>query len=290
MKYAFLILNYNTENQTEECINEILHHTSNIEDKRIFVLDNGSSNSNLKEKIQVHFLENKNITFFYNEKNIGFANGNNFLYEKAKCEYDADFYIFLNNDVYIVSNDFCQQINDEYSNSGFCVLGPRIILGNNTIDSCTFDKPSISSVKKEYVYWKTINLLSKLHLAVPFAYFIMLNNILKKYLHKNKKIKLDKSRRRENVLLQGACLVFSKKFFDYYNEPFDKRTFLYKEEELLFLRCLKYDLSTVFLPSLIVFHEGAVSTVKNTKKNQLFAFRARYYLESLRILIKELEN
>ncbi len=288
MKYAFIVLNYNTEKQTLTCIEEILRHTTKINEKRVFILDNGSNNSRLKDDVESLFYDNNNILFFYSEKNLGFARGNNYLYKIAKETFDPDFYIFLNNDVYIVSNDFCCQLRDEYCQSKFSVLGPRIILGNNTIDACSFDLPSVAEVKKEILYWKTIKFLAKIHLATPFVYSKIAKDLICKYLHLSGYQRIDKSKRRENVLLQGACLVFSREYFKCYAEPFDNRTFLYKEEELVLLRCIKKSMKTVFSPSMIVYHEGGVSTIKNRNKNQLFAFRADYYIMSLTILLNEL--
>lgn len=212
------------------------------------------------------------------------------MYKKIEeSGFDADFYIFLNNDVYLVSNDFCQQIQDEYEKSNFSVLGPRIILGNNCIDSCPFELPSSDKIKSEIKYWKYSELFSSLHLINVFLLLNRVKNFIKKFSSKRVAL-IDKSERRENVLLHGACLVFSRRYFEFYEEPFDSRTFLYKEEELLFLRLLKKNLVSVFQPNLIVFHEGGASTVKNKNMNQIFKFRAEHYVNSLKILLSEMES
>lgn len=203
--------------------------------------------------------------------------------------FNADFYVFLNNDVYLVSNDFSKQIQDEYNRSKFSVLGPRIILGNNFIDSCPFSLPSMQELKKQISYWKAAKLFSRLRFIKLFLFFNRIYAFAVKVIGKKSSF-ICKSERKENVLLHGACLIFSNEYFRFYKKPFDPRTFLYKEEELLYIRLLKKDLLSVFEPNLVVFHEGGSSTVKNRGLNGLFRFRAEHYLKSLTILKSELES
>lgn len=293
MKFAFIILNYNTNEQTEKCIDAILERVNDLEDFKIAVLDNGSKDSSCKYLIDNkyhNFVWGGQLVFIESKENLGFAGGNNLMYGKIlQTGFKADFFVFLNNDVYLVSNDFCKQIHDEYKKSNFSVLGPRIILGNNCIDACPFELPSQDKIKNEIKYWKYAEFFSSLRLINIFLFFSRVKNLLKKNF--SRKIPLiDKSKRKENVVLHGACLVFSRRYFEFYEEPFDSRTFLYKEEELLFLRLLKKNLVSVFQPNLIAFHEGGASTVKNKNMNQIFKFRARNYINSLKILLSEMES
>ena len=292
MKFAFLILNYNTSSQTEKCIDSIVERNSKIEFK-IGLLDNGSKDSSCAELVESKYknlVRGGRLLFVESKKNLGFAGGNNFMFDKIlNSGFNADFYVFLNNDVYLVSNDFCQQIQDEYSRSKFSVLGPRIILGNNCIDSCPFSLPSMQELKKQIFYWKAARLFSVLRLIKMFLFVNKVYTFLRKIRGKKSSF-VCKSECKENVLLHGACLVFSNEYFRFYEEPFDTRTFLYKEEELLYMRLLKRKLISVFEPNLIVFHEGGSSTVKNRDLNGLFRFRAEHYLKSLGILKSELES
>ena len=293
MKFAFIVLNYNTAEQTEKCIDSILERAGKIEDFKIGLLDNGSRDCSCRELVERKYKfvgERGGLLFIESKTNLGFAGGNNLMFnEIKKTEFNADFFIFLNNDVYLVSNDFCKQIEFEYKKSNFGVLAPRIILGSGYIDQCPFDLPSEKSVRNEISYWKSANFFSSLHLIKLFLLMVRVKNFVKRVYGQKLKL-VNKSDRKENVLLHGACLVFSKTFFDFYKEPFDTRTFLYKEEELLFLRILRKKLISVFLPNLIVFHEGGSSSVKNKNLNQIFKFRAENYLNSLNILLSEIKD
>lgn len=287
MKICFLILHFNTPEQTLNCVDSILTHTEEIQDKCIAILDNGSSEDEISKTVKQRYSENI-VLLFKSEKNLGFANGNNYLLEQVKQIDDFDFYVFLNNDVYIVSNDFCTLIEKEYKKSQFAILGPRIILGNNTIDSCPFEIAGKDEIKHEICFWKRAYFFANLHCAKIYLKFISIKNFCAKKLFLKKKVFIDKAHRKENVLLHGACLIFSKRYFEFYREAFDPRTFLYKEEELLYLRCKRKNLLTIFAPDLIVYHEGGVSTTRKKNLNQIYIFRAQHYLNSLNILFQEL--
>ena len=138
MKFAFIVLNYNTAEQTEKCIDSILERAGKIEDFKIGLLDNGSRDCSCRELVERKYKfvgEGGGLLFIESKTNLGFAGGNNLMFnEIKKTEFNADFFIFLNNDVDLVSNDFCKQIEFGYKKSNFGVLAPRIILGSGYID------------------------------------------------------------------------------------------------------------------------------------------------------------
>ena len=52
MKCAFIVLNYNTAEQTEKCIDSILERAGKIEDFKIGLLDNGSRDCSCRELVE----------------------------------------------------------------------------------------------------------------------------------------------------------------------------------------------------------------------------------------------
>lgn len=52
MKFAFIVLNYNTAEQTEKCIDSILERAGKIEDFKIGLLDNGSRDCSCRELVE----------------------------------------------------------------------------------------------------------------------------------------------------------------------------------------------------------------------------------------------
>ena len=86
-------------------------------------------------------------------------------------------------------------------------------------------------------------------------------------------------------------MVFSPSYMEQYEEAFDPRTFLYKEEELVYLRCRKNGLKTVYNPELQIRHLEDVSTnsVSSSRRKKIM-FWLENQIDSLNILIAELKN
>ncbi|EMF0409107.1 glycosyltransferase, partial [Enterococcus faecium] len=70
---GFEVLHYETINETIQCVESIL---SNVINPVIVVVDNASSNNSGNELIE-KFKSYDNVFVLINEKNLGFAKGNN---------------------------------------------------------------------------------------------------------------------------------------------------------------------------------------------------------------------
>ena len=70
------------------------------------------------------------------------------------------------------------------------------------------------------------------------------------------------------MLFCMVAVLFSLQDIFQYQEAFNPKTFLYKEEELLYLRCKKADLKIVYNPKLIIKHleDAATNSVNRQKK------------------------
>jgi GT2 family glycosyltransferase len=104
-KFAILILNWNSIDLTVDCIKSILR--SKYENYEIYCLDNGSKKREdlILKKI---FGKNKKIKVLRVEKNLGFAEGNNYVFSKINKGFD--FVFLLNNDT-IVNKKILGEIN-----------------------------------------------------------------------------------------------------------------------------------------------------------------------------------
>ncbi|MEG2745733.1 MAG: glycosyltransferase [Gordonibacter sp.] len=253
MNYAFLILHYQNVELTRSCVESILSNPSSSK-PFILIVDNASPNGSgvcLKQD----YANNQQVEVLLNKKNLGFAKGNNVGLRYLNETYSPEFIVMLNNDVEIISTDFCQAIKDEYVRSEFAVLGPRIILLGDKQDLYGFEPAPISSLVKSLV-----SLSAKRVLCVVGA-----ERIIRKIEAQNDadtasqsgliKRKLTYQR---DVVLNGCCLVFSKKYFNEYS-GIDDRTTMYKEEQLLYLRIKKKELRSIYNPELVVFHNASSS-------------------------------
>ena len=96
--------------------------------------------------------------------------------------------------------------------------------------------------------------------------------------------------RQENIVLHGAFLIFSKKYFEQFN-GLDSRTFMYMEEKILAAKLKKCGLKSVYNPKIVIFHneDSATNSIKKTKRSKnLFVYKNA--IKSSKVLIKELET
>ena len=112
-KIVFLILHYITLEDTKKCVSSILERYPNNENIEIVIVDNNSNNNSGKELVKL-YNDNNRIHIILLDKNLGFARGNNEGFKYAKEKLKADFIIMINNDTYLIQNDFCKIIEEEY--------------------------------------------------------------------------------------------------------------------------------------------------------------------------------
>ncbi len=110
-RFCFVILHYQTLNDTIECVDSILTNISSP-NFHIIVVDNGSPNKSGRELAGI-YKENPKIKVILNEKNLGFTDGNNIGFKYAKQVYDADYIAMINNDTIIQQPDFIESIIKE---------------------------------------------------------------------------------------------------------------------------------------------------------------------------------
>lgn len=283
MKFVFLILHYKILNETITCINSILNNykTNNIE---IVIVDNGSQNGT-GEIIREKYKENNNIHVLINKENLGFANGNNIGFKYAKDYLNPDFIIMANNDIVFSQKNFCEKIGTAYNEYNYSVLGPKVIMPNNKDANFTSE---LNTIRKQKLF--IISQILRLILAYIFFSYIFdfARIIYRKFFPKKNNIK--SSEIKENVILYGCCLIFSKNYIDLF-DGIDNRTFLYSEEQLLYIRIIKNKLSTLYYPEIQVLHNEGVSTDKTiTSKREKEIFISKNQIKSGIILLNELKE
>lgn len=282
-KITFLILHYYSIEDTIKCIDSI--DRLRYKAKDIVIVDNASPN-NTGVKLEKLYKKRDDIHIILSKENLGFARGNNLGFKYAKENLNSDFIVMLNNDVYMLQENFCDLIIDEYKNSNFGILGPRILMNNNIVCAYVYsDKmPSLKELKSKLFENKIMYFFNKIYLRKIISLFIKIKNKFKN----NKYI--DTSIRKDDAVLQGACIIFSKQYIDKF-DGIDDRTFLYHEELLLYLRVKKHNLKTIYNPYIMVYHNENSSTNKtNTDKRKKFEFVLKNEIQSLEIVIKELEK
>ncbi len=288
-KYTFVILHYYTIEDTNKCVKSIFEKCKN-KNVDVVIVDNASPNGTGIE-LEKTYKSNDSVHILLNEKNLGFAKGNNVGFKYAKEKLNSDFIIMCNNDTYLIQDNFIELIEEEYSNSKFAVLGPKILLPNNKINPIIEKVPDIKNVKKQFID-------IKLNLITNYIYINKLYKYIKKILKEilislklKKKIKVysDVNLRKKDIVLHGSFLIFSKIYIENF-DGLDDRTFLYREEEILAIRLKNNNLSSIYNPKIEIFHneDSATNAVtKNNRKKEIFVWKNQ--MESTKILLEEME-
>ncbi|WP_172408290.1 glycosyltransferase [Desulfosporosinus sp. FKA] len=269
MRVCFVILHYLTDEDTIECINSINKLTT--EEVELIIIDNFSNNGSI-EKVVASTAHMKNCHIIYNQKNLGFAQGNNIGYEYVRRNFPSSFVVVINNDTVIKQRDFIKALRRSYNSNPFHVLGPDIISlidgGHQNPMEKLLTKKDIS---REIYRYSALLLLSR----------IGLYDFIKK-LHSKEILtgKINMSKGSYEVIhhkaLHGSCLIFSPKFVDQVEQAFLPDTFLYMEEMILAKFCITNGMRMIYDPSLEIYHKEDSSTnmqVSSAKAKREFIFK-----------------
>lgn len=290
MKIVFIILNYNTFQETKDCVLSI-ESKVDTQNYKIVIVDNLSTDDSA-DKIEKFIEQKNNMILIRNTENLGFAKGNNVGIEYAKRNYKPQFIVVLNSDTELIQNDLVEKLDNEYRNSEFALLGPLILTADGRCDNSPHYPPTVEHIQKELRAFIREEKIIKRGLYRPYCGIRFLRNlvrykILKKDtpLHRN----MEFYQYQRQVVLQGCFLVFSEKAFEYI-KGFDERTFLYYEEPILYLSLMKHELITVFDPEIVIYHKEGRSTSSVAKKNKdKLLFINKCFQESAKVVLDVLK-
>lgn len=253
---AIVILNYLNYKDTIECIDSIFE--MEYDTKGIVIVDNHSDNESLAV-LRKKYSNEKLVHIIKNNKNDGFAKGNNVGIQYARSVLKTDFVLVVNNDTIFKDKAYLEKLLNLY-HPGIGIMGSDIICSNGFLLQ---RKSDYFSLKEAIVTYFSLLLL------------LMNQRHLIKYLPKlNKKNRVK--------ILQGCVLLFTPDYFQYYN-GFYKRTFLYYEEQILYLMCKSVGLEQLYVNNAEIYHkEGQSSELSFNNENRKKYY---YYLKSYKYVI-----
>lgn len=276
----FLLLNYNSSNDTINLINQIKHLN-----QPIVVVDNASPGYDYN-KLAEFINHDKNITLLRSDTNVGFAQGNNIGYEYIKKNYFVvDAIHCLNSDIYIRNVDnLLKDVEKNIKNNYLLAPGvytngyksnPMLIRNDKTLKEDI--ARSIKMYKKKIIKHKIARMFGKFY---------------KKYmLHNQSFVQTSdyqavhtKLKENEYYVYNGCYLIFTNKYIKEYDYLFNPNTFLYYEEDLLCYRLNKYHQPTMLVDSIEVDH------LENQDSRSDVVKRYQRLLASAQVLYKEVEN
>lgn len=254
-KVAIVVLNYLNYEDTIECIASIKKMEYDL--AGIVIVDNGSTNESY-DILKRRYNREKNISVLRAGKNYGFAKGNNIGIKVARERYRADFVYIVNNDVIFQDPDFFKKLLQEYDeNTG--IIGSKIVLNNNIVQPRYYSYVTFPEVLNRYIRFWLID--------------------------KNKEIWIQGlpviREDRKKAILHGCGLLFTPVYFKKYI-GFYPRTFLYTEEEILYLICERYQIKQKYTESTYIFHKEDQSSILSFQNNsdikQKYVFMSYKYV------------
>lgn len=270
MDIVFVILHYTAINMTISSVASIRRYidTGNY---KIIIVDNCSPDDSWRELNVILGLDT-DIILLHSDANVGFARGNNIGFSYAKEKFHPEFLVLMNNDVHLIENWIYKKLKQKYEETDYAVLGPMIITGEGSICSSPLRKELLTvqgarrSVRRYYrllrlnffgldKYYRW--LMSKFHEHIP--QFSVEERLVS----------------HENVGIHGCFMVFSRKYSSRF-EGLDPSTFLYMEEDILFLHLMKNNLKSIYCPEITIYHKEDASTdsvLKSNHKKNRFVYR-----------------
>ena len=220
---AIVILNYLNYWDTLACVKSIksMHYSV----AGIVIVDNGSPNESF-DVLNEEYKDEECILVIKNKKNQGFARGNNLGINRARKSLKADFVLVINNDIIFTDECYFDELMNAYY-PGVGVMGSSII---NMKGMPQLNEPYYFGIRDLlFVY---LNLYASMH-ATNYG--------------------LPTKTSSPTTVLHGCALFFTPDFFRYYN-GFYKRTFLYREEPILYLMCEIKGLKQIYVDSTSIIH------------------------------------
>lgn len=279
---CFVILHYNTIEETRKCISTImmLEHS---DCSRVVIVDNASPNQSGRLLVEDYSFD-ENVDVILRKSNDGFSAGNNAGCAYAIKKWDPDFLIVANNDVEFCQKDFITRIYEEYERNPFAILGPDIYSPVRNMHQSPLDAhpPSRNRVMTTIV-------LNQLMLWLfPLVYPVM--KIYFKHIESNAHVENYKIYQ-ENVCLMGACMVYSREYMNARDKIFEPDTKFYYEEYIQTLWCLRHNKKIVYEPDIVVYHmEGkATETIDKLEKERV-RFRMYNILDAAKVYWKYIKK
>lgn len=248
MDLSITIVNYNSGDLLEQCLNSVWGEGSEIEFE-IFVVDNGSSDDSLG-RIREAF---PGVNLIRNEDNLGFARANNQAVKRSRGRY----VLLLNPDTILRAKALERMVHfmDKYPRAG--AVGAKLLDPEGTIQLSCRCFPSYRTA-----LFNRYSLLTKL---------LPSNKFSREYLMAD----WGHSSAREVDWVSGACLMVRREALEEVG-LLDERFFMYVEDVDWCYRAKQKGWKVYFVPQAEVVHYIGQSSRKAGRKAIIEHHRSMY--------------
>lgn len=242
IKIAVIIVNYKTAELVINCIGSLWTETANYSNMQIIVVDNASGDSS-KERLDAE-IKNRGwasrITVLAEDKNLGFAAGNNAgLKHVLKTDPDTDYFWLLNPDTIVRSGALEALVEHMNASPASGIAGSAMFGPNGAVQPSAYNfySPIGEIWESGLVMRMTNKLFSKYIISPPF-----------------------KNVPHECDWLVGASLFVRKAVFDSIG-LLDDGYFLCFEDVDFCYRAKRAGWAVWYLPESRIMHFGGISTI-----------------------------
>lgn len=227
---SVLIVNWNTKDLLDKCLESVYAHTNNLAIE-IFVVDNASTDGSV-EMVQSKY---PNVNLIINKENVGFARANNQAISGSKGRY----VLLLNSDTVVLNNTLYEMVKfmDEHPDAG--IGGCKLLNPDYTLQLSCHRYPSPSNI-----------------FSIILLLIIKGNGVMRKFKY---------NRIKEVDSVSGACLIIRRGTIAEIG-LLDERFFLYAEESDWCLRAKRKGWKVYFIPQGSVIHYERQSHKKIPKE------------------------
>jgi len=253
-KVYAIILNWNHPGDTIACLTSLEGLIIKEYKLNVVVVDNGSTDDSVR-RIRNYKAKNFKSEIIENEKNLGFAAGNNIGAEYA-LSHDADYLFFLNNDTLVDSKCIENLIKASESNPEYKILSPKIYFAKGYEFHHKYNKADLG-----HVIWSAGG---KIDWKNVYAENFGVDLVDSGQFGKNS----------ETDFATGAAMFVKSGVLKKYG-LFEERYFLYFEDVELCERFKEKGEKVLFVSNAFVWHKVAQSSGIGSGLNDYFITRNR---------------
>jgi GT2 family glycosyltransferase len=235
-KLCIIILNYNNELDTIACVTSV-YDSENIELPFIIIVDNSNKKSQFNDRLEFYPV----LKILAPEKNLGFAEGNNYGIRWALDNMIFDFLFILNNDTLLKKDTLFKMLSYAFENPQVTVFTPCIVTAETP--------PRIWYAGGELNHCRITPRVN--HIEEIFNDSVLTDS--------------------KTEFASGCAFMVSQAMYDFREALFDPYFFIYDEDVEFSLRLSKSGRIIDFISEAIVIHKCQGSQQKGPSKkiNQL---------------------
>lgn len=251
-KVFIIILNFNGKKDTLDCLETIRELVIKDWELGVIVVDNNSRDGSVKA-IKKKF---PSVIIIENKRNLGFSEGNNCGLRYA-LKNDADYCLVLNNDTFVEKNLLIQLIKAAKKEKKNGILSPKIYFA----PGFEYHKNRYQKSERGKVIWYAGGLMDW-------------RNILASHRGVDEVDKGQYQQTQETEFCTGCCFLIKKEVLEKVG-LFDKKYFLYWEDNDLSQRAKKAGFKCLFVPQAIIWHKNAGSSRSGSPLQDYYLTRNR---------------